>query len=566
MAQDPRHRSNTAGPAEPALDPAGARWDTVGRILRRGRERERLNLRDVAEALRIRYDYLDAIERSEFDRLPGATYAIGFVRSYASYLDLDDQEIVRQFKQEVQGLNRTQDLSFPEPVNEGKVPGKALLLVSLVLVGAAYGGWHYLSQSPNRQISDMVPAVPDRLKAFLDDGGAGEQREGGDDATVTEFAEKREASDGGPTGDDARASEGGSEASEPEPADTVGTATTSPDGRQGEAATGSAASDTDASGTASTTTGAGSGETSTGGGSGDGAASAATASAPRLPDTKAPTTETAGAGDAGDATTVPSENAPSGNAASGAATSGERTGTDDAADVAVRDDGTRTSTPDAPAPSAGEDGDARETETASMPDTTEAGTASEPGGESGDRERSATTADGGSAGTAASAETPENGGGTTESVSDGIPEPPSPGGDGETGTADGTGATGTQQASLPEASGTGAGTASSGVNGAQADVVAEAKRVFGAENGGSRMLLRATQDSWVQVRGADDSPLLTRVLNAGDVYRVPDRDGLVLHTGNAGGLTVYIDGNPAGSLGQSGEVKRNVALSPDALR
>jgi hypothetical protein len=105
-----------------------------------------------------------------------------------------------------------------------------------------------------------------------------------------------------------------------------------------------------------------------------------------------------------------------------------------------------------------------------------------------------------------------------------------------------------------------------GVNGAQAQVLAQAERVFGPANGRSRMLLRATQDSWVQVRGADDSPLLTRVLNPGDVYRVPDQDGLILHTGNAGGLKVYIDGNPAGSLGQTGEVKRNVTLSPDAMR
>ncbi len=83
---------------------------------------------------------------------------------------------------------------------------------------------------------------------------------------------------------------------------------------------------------------------------------------------------------------------------------------------------------------------------------------------------------------------------------------------------------------------------------------------------GPRVVLRATQDSWVQVRNASNASIFTRVLRAGDTYEVPDQPGLTLLTGNAGGLTVLVDGQEVPKLGRSGQVRRNVSLNPDSLK
>lgn len=56
-----------------------------------------------------------------------------------------------------------------------------------------------------------------------------------------------------------------------------------------------------------------------------------------------------------------------------------------------------------------------------------------------------------------------------------------------------------------------------------------------------------------------------RTLKPGETYRVPNRSGLTLFTGNAGGLDVTVDGKKAPSLGASGTVRRNVALEPEEL-
>jgi cytoskeleton protein RodZ len=88
-----------------------------------------------------------------------------------------------------------------------------------------------------------------------------------------------------------------------------------------------------------------------------------------------------------------------------------------------------------------------------------------------------------------------------------------------------------------------------------------ASRTYGAVEGPVRIVLRATADSWIQVRDADHLVLFVGVLKPGESYRVPDRPGLLMRAGNAGGLTVTVDGNPVPPLGPIGAV-RNVALDP----
>jgi cytoskeleton protein RodZ len=78
-------------------------------------------------------------------------------------------------------------------------------------------------------------------------------------------------------------------------------------------------------------------------------------------------------------------------------------------------------------------------------------------------------------------------------------------------------------------------------------------------------VLRAVADSWVEIRDAGHAVLLARLLKAGETCEVPDRPGLSMRTGNAGGLAIIVDGNPAPSIGSMGAVRRNVVLEPEAL-
>ena len=75
-----------------------AERDSVGAMLARARRQRDQEVADVAANLRIRRVYLQAIEEGRYAELPGTTYAVGFVRSYAEYLDLDSEFLVERFQ------------------------------------------------------------------------------------------------------------------------------------------------------------------------------------------------------------------------------------------------------------------------------------------------------------------------------------------------------------------------------------------------------------------------------------------------------------------------------------
>ena len=88
-----------------------------------------------------------------------------------------------------------------------------------------------------------------------------------------------------------------------------------------------------------------------------------------------------------------------------------------------------------------------------------------------------------------------------------------------------------------------------------------------AETAAARIVLTAVSDSWVEVREqGTDTWVWGKLLRAGESYAVPDRPDLKLKTGNAGGLTITVDGDSAPAVGASGEVVRNVLLDPERLK
>ncbi len=139
----------------------------VGAVLRAERERQGLRVQDVAAALRFRRVMIEALEAGRVDRLPGATYAVAFVRSYSEYLGLDRDEIVARFRDEVEGLVQPVELTFPISAAESRLPGGAIVMVSLVVAVGAYVIW-YLGNADDNVRPPRVAAVPPPLSALVD--------------------------------------------------------------------------------------------------------------------------------------------------------------------------------------------------------------------------------------------------------------------------------------------------------------------------------------------------------------------------------------------------------------
>ncbi len=117
---------------------------TLGEFLIGAREAKGLDLHDAAQQTRISIYYLKALEEEDFSKLPGEVFVKGFLKSYARFLAIPEEEIIRRY-QEVRPRRQTAEtgpeVEQPQQVFERIAPKRtplepilwgAVLVIALV--------------------------------------------------------------------------------------------------------------------------------------------------------------------------------------------------------------------------------------------------------------------------------------------------------------------------------------------------------------------------------------------------------------------------------------------------
>lgn len=118
----------------------------IGNTLREARVRRNQTLQQVEEDIKIRVKYVQAMENEDWDVMPGVTYVKGFLRTYATYLGLDPDVIIDEFRS--RAISPAAEIL--EPFGGSSVIGKprshrgrnTIVIVAvacLVLLAALYG-------------------------------------------------------------------------------------------------------------------------------------------------------------------------------------------------------------------------------------------------------------------------------------------------------------------------------------------------------------------------------------------------------------------------------------------
>lgn len=85
-----------------------------------------------------------------------------------------------------------------------------------------------------------------------------------------------------------------------------------------------------------------------------------------------------------------------------------------------------------------------------------------------------------------------------------------------------------------------------------------------APSSAGQVVIVARADAWIEVT-RNGSPVEKRMLHYGDRYTVPEGDGMMLRTGNAGGTQILFNGKAITSLGKNGDVAKGISLDPQDL-
>lgn len=109
----------------------------AGEKLARARIHLGLSIEQVSDRLRVRRDYLEALEQMNIKLLPGRAYTIAYLRSYAAHLGLDPAAVVAQFQRE-SALTREDvnpQLRNPESKPRRERPWMAALAIAAAIAG-----------------------------------------------------------------------------------------------------------------------------------------------------------------------------------------------------------------------------------------------------------------------------------------------------------------------------------------------------------------------------------------------------------------------------------------------
>lgn len=107
-----------------------ANHETLGQRLQRIRAERQLSVIQVASALQIRQDYIDAIEASNYKALPSGVFVRHYVRNYAKFLRISVDEIMVLLEDELRVYNETPGI----PTLKQHLSKKPLHVAQVVIV------------------------------------------------------------------------------------------------------------------------------------------------------------------------------------------------------------------------------------------------------------------------------------------------------------------------------------------------------------------------------------------------------------------------------------------------
>nr|CRH07463.1 conserved protein of unknown function [Candidatus Magnetococcus massalia] len=119
----------------------------IGALLKQTRESKGLSLDEAHRKCRIRAIHLSSLEKGDIDALPGQTFAVGFMRVYIRFLELDETSLMNRYMQALSQLNYGLATDFfPPPSTTSRTrPTPWLIIGAVVALVVFYGAYEWMA-------------------------------------------------------------------------------------------------------------------------------------------------------------------------------------------------------------------------------------------------------------------------------------------------------------------------------------------------------------------------------------------------------------------------------------
>lgn len=131
--------------------------EDIGSLFIDARVKKGLTQEDASKILKVRISAIKQIERGEELASLGSAYRLGFLRSYAKLVDLDPENIIKNYKLSNSEKNIKFDYNFPSVTKEKKSLFPVIALCTFLFSLVIYSSWYYLNinnlETENKNIS-----------------------------------------------------------------------------------------------------------------------------------------------------------------------------------------------------------------------------------------------------------------------------------------------------------------------------------------------------------------------------------------------------------------------------
>jgi len=128
---------------------------TVGECLKGRREKLKISIKNLGDKLKIKTDYLENLEKNNYEKLPPDVYVKGFIKSYSELVGFNSEKMMELFKKEREIENKVENRNRKKKKCEKKFALKKYIIVTpkivtiflslLILSVVGYYFWHQLS-------------------------------------------------------------------------------------------------------------------------------------------------------------------------------------------------------------------------------------------------------------------------------------------------------------------------------------------------------------------------------------------------------------------------------------
>jgi cytoskeleton protein RodZ len=130
---------------------------SLGANLKRERELRGISLEEIAKATKISRRLLEALELDRFDSLPGGIFRKSFLKSYARYLGMNEEQVLHEYTLAFESAPPNSDEKQPKGKVSGEPKRTGALLIAGILALLIFGLVYFFLKTHQPSIHESVP-------------------------------------------------------------------------------------------------------------------------------------------------------------------------------------------------------------------------------------------------------------------------------------------------------------------------------------------------------------------------------------------------------------------------